>query len=118
MARATAATIADRVETLQQKILEGASNTVCIAYARHEWGVSRAQAYRLLKRAWHQIAEDIDRVGIDRREMLSWAIHQLQSAVGLALNQKNPGAVVGAIREMDVLLGLGASRNAPGQRWR
>ncbi|QNG29741.1 hypothetical protein [Synechococcus sp. LTW-R] len=118
MARATAATIADRVETLQQKILEGASNTVCIAYARHEWGVSRAQAYRLLKRAWHQIAEDIDRVGIDRREMLSWAIHQLQSAAGLALNQKNPGAVVGAIREMDVLLGLGASRNAPGQRWR
>ena len=118
MARATAATIADRVETLQQKILEGASNTVCIAYARHEWGVSRAQAYRLLKRAWHQIAEDIDRVGIDRREMLSWAIHQLQSAAGLALNQKNPGAVVGAIREMDVLLGLGASRNTPGQRWR
>ena len=118
MARATAATIADRVETLEQKILEGASNTVCIAYARHEWGVSRAQAYRLLKRAWHQIAEDIDRVGIDRREMLSWAIHQLQSAAGLALNQKNPGAVVGAIREMDVLLGLGASRNAPGQRWR
>ena len=118
MARATSATIADWVETLQQKILEGASNTVCIVYARHEWGVSRAQAYRLLKRAWHQIAEDIDRVGIDRREMLSWAIHQLQSAAGLALNQKNPGAVVGAIREMDVLLGLGASRNAPGQRWR
>ena len=118
MARATAATIADRVETLQQKILEGASNTVCIAYARHEWGVSRAQAYRLLKRAWHKIAEDIDRVGIDRREMLSWAIHQLQSAAGLALSQKNPGAVVGAIREMDVLLGLGASSNARGQRWR
>ena len=118
MNKNTSATIADRVETLQQKILEGASNTVCIAYARHEWGVSRAQAYRLLKRAWHQIAEDIDRVGIDRREMLSWAIHQLQSAAGLALNQKNPWAVVGAIREMDVLLGLGASRNAPGQRWR
>jgi len=118
MARATAATIADRVETLQEKILEGTSNTVCIAYARREWGVSRAQGYRLLKRAWQQIAEDIDRVGIDRREMLSWAIHQLQSAAGLALSQKNPGAVVGAIREMDVLLGLGASSNARGQRWR
>ena len=46
MARATAATIAERVEILQQKILEGASNTVCIAYARREWGVSRAQGYR------------------------------------------------------------------------
>jgi hypothetical protein len=50
--------------------------------------------------------------------MLSWAIHQLQSAAGLALNQKNPGAVVGAIREMDALLGLGASSNPRGQRWR
>ena len=118
MPRATAAVIADRVDTLQRMLLEGPSNSACVAHASREWGGSRRQAYRLLKRAWHQIAEDIDRVGIDRREMLSWAIHQLQSAAGLALNQKNPGAVVGAIREMDVLLGLGASRNAPGQRWR
>ena len=94
----------------------GASNTVCIAYARREREVSRAQGYQLIKRAWQQIAEDVDRVGIDRREMLSSAINQLQSTAGLARSQKNPGAVVGPVGETDALLGLGASSNARGQR--
>ena len=118
MARATAATIADRVDTLQRMLLEGSSNSVCVAHASREWGVSRRQAYRLLKRAWQRIGDDVDQVDIDRRAMVSWCIQQLQSAAGLALQQKNSGAIVGVVRELDALLGLGAGSNARGQRWR
>ena len=35
------------------------------------WGVSRAQGYRLLKKAWQQIKNDIDESGSNRQELLS-----------------------------------------------
>jgi hypothetical protein len=45
-------------------------------------GYSRAQGYKLLKRAWTQIKDDVDETGIDRLELLSWSIQTLMSAAG------------------------------------
>ena len=74
MARATSAESAERVDQLQLMILAGQSNTVCLTFMRQTWGVSRAQGYRLLKKAWAQIKDDIDESGIDRQELLSWSL--------------------------------------------
>ena len=60
MARATAQETADRVELLAGMILAGSNNTECLVYARQTWGVSRAQGYKLVKRAWAQIKDDIE----------------------------------------------------------
>ena len=65
MPRATAAESAERVDQPQVMILKGEPNTACLAYARQTWGVSRAQGYRLLKKAWTQIKDDIEESGID-----------------------------------------------------
>ena len=70
------------------------------------WG-SRAQVYRLIKRAWHQIKLDIDESGVDRQEHMSWSIHTLMAAAGQAMQQKNPGAVVACIRQLDHMTGTG-----------
>ncbi len=107
MARATAAESAERVDRLQMLILTGEPNTACLAYARQTWGVSRAQGYRLLKKAWAQIKDDIEESGIDRQELLSWSIQMLMAAAGQAMKQNNPGAVVGAIRQIDHMTGTG-----------
>ena len=107
MARSTNSVIADRVRTLKQMILSGSSNSVCVEHAADQWGLSRRQSYRLLQRAWASIHDDVDQVGVDRREMTAWAIHQLQRAVGDALDRHNAGAAVGAVRELNLLLGLG-----------
>ena len=107
MARATATETADRVELLAGMILAGSNNTECLVYARHSWGVSRAQGYRLLKKAWQQIKLDIDKIGIDRQELLSWSIQTLMAAAGQAMKQKNPGAVVACIRQLDHMTGVG-----------
>ena len=107
MARATSAESAKRVDRLQGMILTGEPNTACLAYARHTWGVSRAQGYRLLKKAWAQIKDDIEESGIDRQELLSWSIQMLMAAAGQAMKQNNPGAVVGAIRQLDHMTGTG-----------
>ena len=107
MARATATETAERVEHLSVLILAGSNNTECLAHARQTWGVSRAQGYKLVKRAWQQIKLDIDETGIDRQELLSWAIQTLITASGQAMKQKNPGAVVACIRQLDHMTGTG-----------
>ena len=48
-------------------------------------GGSRPQGYRLLKKAWAQIKDDIDGSGIDRQELLSWSIQTLMAAAGQAM---------------------------------
>ncbi len=68
-------------------------------------GASRAQGYRLIKRAWRQIKLDIDESGFDRQELLSWSIQTLMAAAGQAMQQKNPGAVVSAIPQLDHMTG-------------
>ena len=107
MVRATATETADRVELLAGMILAGSNNTECLAFARKTWGVSRSQGYKLLKRAWQQIKNDIDESGIDRQELLSWSIQTLMAAAGQAMQQGNPGAVVSAIRQLDHMTGTG-----------
>ena len=107
MARATAAVTSDRIYELQGLILSGEPNTACLAYARQTWGLSRAQGYKLVKRAWAQIKDDIDESGIDRQELLSWSIQTLMAAAGQAMQQKNPGAVVACIRQLDHMTGTG-----------
>ena len=74
MARATALETSERVDQLQVMILEGEPNSSCLAFARKEWGISRARGYELLKRAWTQIKADVDKTGIDRQELLAWSI--------------------------------------------
>ena len=117
MARATAQETADRVEHLQGMILAGQSNTACLTFMRQTWGVSRAQGYRLLKKTWAQIKNDIDESSIDRQELLSWSIQTLMAAAGQAMQQKNPGAVVSAIRQLDHMTGTGYNSHR-GHLWR
>ena len=102
MAKANAEATAERVAHLQGMILAGEPNTACLTFARQAWGVSRSQGYRLLKKAWQQIKNDID-----RQELLSWSIQTLMAAAGQAMQQKNPGAVVSAIRQLDHMTDTG-----------
>ena len=78
-------------------------------------GISRARGYELLKRAWTQIKADVDETGIDRQELLAWSIQTLMAAAGQAKQQKNPGAVVACIKQLDWMTGLGINSIA-GQR--
>ena len=58
------------------------------------------------EKAWQQIKNDIDESGTDRQELLSWSIQTLMAAAGQAMQQKNPGALVACIRQLDHRLAL------------
>ena len=55
--------------------------------------------------------QDIEAVGVDRHELISWAIHNLMAAAGDGIKHKQPSVTVGAVRELDALLGLGINSN-------
>ena len=59
-----------------------------------------------------QTKNDIDESGIDRQELLSWSIHTLMAAAGQAMQQKNLGAVVACIRQLDHMTGTGYNSTA------
>ncbi|ABB35970.1 hypothetical protein [Synechococcus sp. CC9605] len=107
MAKANAEATAERVDHLQGMILAGETNTACVAYARQTWGVSRSQGYRLIKRAWRQVLDDIEGPDLDRQEMLAWCVQTLIETAGQAKALRNPGALVAAIRQLDLMCGLG-----------
>ena len=108
MAKSTNSVIADRVRTLKQMILTGASNSVCVDFAVDQWHVSRRTAYRLLRRSWQSIHDDVDQVSVDRKELLALSIHWLQAAAAQGLEKGNSGACVAAVRELNLLCGLGS----------
>ena len=110
MAKATAAETTGRINHLQRMIMEGEPSTVCVQYALGHWGLSRSQSYRLIKRAWRQIHDDVEGSDLERKEMLAWAVQTLMSAAGQAKRQNNPGAVVGAVAQLDKLCGLSLAR--------
>ena len=101
MPKATAAETAERIEQLQGMILSGEPNTACLAYARQTWGVSKSQGYRLIKRAWRQIHNDIEGPALDRQEMLAWCVQTLLETAGQAKTKRNTRAIVAAIRQLD-----------------
>ena len=57
--------------------------------------------------AWTQIKDYIDESDIDRQDLLSWSIQTLMDVAGQAMQQKNPGAVLIAIRQLDHFTGTG-----------
>ena len=56
------------------------------------------------------IREDIDKGNVQRSDLVAQAIHLLMESARLGLAQNNPGAVVGAVAQLDKLCGLSVSR--------
>ena len=88
MARATASETCNRIDAVQGMILAGTPNTECLAFARKEWGISRARGYELMQRAWSHIKYDVDDKGNPRTEekapLFSRYIHG-QLVIGMAV---------------------------------
>ena len=108
MAKATRLEMEQRVEELAQMLLQGHGNTACVQHAAQQWGVKRRQAYRLIERSWALIRSDTEKSGCDRRALLAWTIDRLMRAAAQGLELKNPSASVGALKELNLLVGLGA----------
>ena len=102
--------VVDRVQVAHSKLLEGFSCTAVVAYLAQTKGVSRRTAQRTVQQAYALIREDIDKANVQRSDLMAQAIHLLMESARLGLAQNNPGAVVGAVAQLDKLCGLSLAR--------
>ena len=71
MTKATAAKTFERIDHIKRMILEGSPSTVCVQYALQHWGLSRSKSYRIIKRAWSQIHDDVKGSDLQRKALLA-----------------------------------------------
>jgi len=88
-------------------ILFGSSNSICVGFVSEEWGVATRAAYRLLKRAWESIRNNVDQVGIDTCSCWRCRFTGFKQRLRRVF-QGNAGASVAAVRELNHLCGLGS----------
>jgi len=90
-------------------LLHGYSCAAVVAYLAKSKGVSRRTSQRTVQHAYALICEDIDQANIQRTDLVAQAIHLLRESTMVGLKQNNPGAVVGAIVQLDKQFRIGNS---------
>jgi len=107
-----------RVDFAVQALLRGHGSSSVVTQLAEQEGISRRSAQRVVQRAYRQLAEDIEAVGVDRRQMVAQLVHALQEALAQALASKQPAVVVGAVRALDDLVSLGVRHDRTHHRYR
>ena len=90
--------------------LDQDSCTAVVTQLAESKGFSRRTVQRTVQQAYALIREDIDQCNVERTDLVAQAIHLLMESARMGLAQNNPGAVVGAISQLDKLCGLSPSR--------
>jgi len=102
--------IFDRVKQVHAKLLEGYSCTAVVTQLAESKGLSRRTAQRTVQQAYALIKADIDKANVQLSDLVAQAIHLLMDSARLGLAQNNPGAVVGAVAQLNKLCGLSPVR--------
>ena len=103
----------ERVHTAAIHLLKGNGGTATVAYVAESQGLSRRQAQRITARAYALLVADLEEMDIDRHEMLSQLIGNLQAAIASALETRQPAAAVAGVRCLAELVRLTPSNRRP-----
>lgn len=103
---------ADRVAAAEKLLLQRRSPSQVVAELSELWGLSRRQSRRYVVAAMSNIRDDTEVV--DRSQLVALLVDALNRSIAMGLERHQPAVVIGAARELDSLLGLGAShRQSP-----
>jgi hypothetical protein len=98
---------ADRVAAAEQLLLQRRSPSQVVAELAELEGISRRSARRYVTRALEAIKADTE--SVDRAQLVALLVDALNRTIAMGLERHQPAVVIGAARELDSLLGLGAS---------
>ena len=103
--------VVDRVNVAHPQLLEGFSCTSVLTYMAQIKGVSLLNSSLRVQQAYALIREDINQANVQSSDLVAQAIHLVMESAHLGLTQNNPGAVDGAIAQLDKLCGLSPARH-------
>ena len=99
--------VRERTNYAVKLLLLGRSTSAVVEKVAEKEGCSRRTARRITARAWKVVRDDVDRVGLENKEMASLLIHQLQTIAAQGLETNQLGSAVAATRKLAALLGIG-----------
>ena len=103
---ASRAVTAERMEWAVKRLCECRSTTAVIAELAEREGLSRRQAQNLVSKAHAVLVDDLEQVGLDRRELTAQLHHALMESLSKALASNQPAAAVAAVRAISDLCQL------------
>jgi hypothetical protein len=98
-----------RVQRAEALLMQRRSPSQVVAELAESEGISRRSARRYVAKALDAIKADTE--SVDRPQLVALLVDALNRAIAMGLERHQPAVVIGAARELDSLLGLGASHN-------
>ena len=117
MARATKAEQERRLDLAADMLAKGYSGTFVVTFMSQEEGLSRRQSQRIISKAYQQLVNDLEEIGLDRKEMVSQLIVNLQSGIQKSLDLGHISAMVACVRSLNDLCGLGSNKDSLRNSW-
>ena len=109
MARASKIELERRIDLAASMLANGHSGTSVVTFMTNQEGISRRQAQRIVSKGYGLLVEDLKEMDIDRKEMVSQLIVNLQAGIQKLLSLGYISAMVACVRMLNDLCGLGVN---------
>ena len=109
MARASKVELERRIDLAASMLANGHSGTSVVTFMTDQEGISRRQSQRIVSKGYGLLVEDLKEMDIDRKEMVSQLIVNLQAGIQKSLSLGHISAMVACVRTLNDLCGLTVS---------
>ena len=109
MARASKVELERRIDLAASMLANGHSGTSVVTFMTDQEGISRRQSQRIVAKGYGLLVEDLKEMDIDRKEMVSQLIVNLQAGIQKSLSLGHISAMVACVRTLNDLCGLGVN---------
>ena len=99
-----------RIEKAASMLAQGHSGTSVVTLMTEEEGISRRQSQRIVSKGYALIVDDLEEINLDRKEMMSQLIVNLQTGIEKSLKLGHISAMVACVRTLNDLCDLGAKK--------
>ena len=99
-----------RIEKAASMLAQGHSGTSVVTLMTEEEGISRRQSQRIVSKGYALLVADLEEINLDRKEMMSQLIVNLQTGIEKSLKLGHISAMVACVRTLNDLCDLGAKK--------
>ena len=108
--RANKPEIKRRIDKAASMLAQGHSGTSVVTLMTEEEGISRRQSQRIVSKGYALLVDDLKEINLDRKELVSQLIVNLQTGIEKSLKLGHISAMVACVRTLNDLCDLRAKK--------
>ena len=114
--RANKSEIKRRIDKAASMLAQGHSGTSVVTLMTEEEGISRRQSQRIVSKGYELLVDDLETINVDRKEMVSQLIVNLQAGIEKSLKLGHISAMVACVRTLKDLCRLDIEKSINSSR--